>query len=56
MRHDLRDRPRAARGYRLQFAISTPAKPFNDRGRHDALAVAGGDEIITSRLQFTWQR
>ena len=37
--------------WRFQPTISTPAEPLRDSGRHDALAVAGGDEVIV-RLQF----
>ena len=44
-------RPRGrSRGQRLQLAISAFAKPLGDRGCHDALAVAGGGEVITLRL------
>ena len=56
MRHGLRDRPGGAAGQRLQPAIRADAKPLRDRSCHDALAVAGGDEIITTRLQFARQR
>jgi len=56
MRHDLRDRPRAARGQQFQFTISAGAEPLDDCGRQDALALPDDDEITTLRLEFDRQR
>jgi hypothetical protein len=48
MSHHLCDRQHEVRSHRLQLTINTYDGPLDDRGRQDALAVAGGVvEVIT---------
>jgi hypothetical protein len=56
VRQDLRDSAGGARGQRLQHAISADAEPFDDRGRQDALAVAGGEDLISASSKLDGQR
>jgi len=52
MLHHLCHRQRGVRSHRLQLTISTYDGPLDDRGRQDALAVAGELEVITGSSMF----
>ena len=48
----MRDRASGARGQQLQLAIAVDGEPLDDRVRQDALALPGGADGITLRVQF----